>query len=510
MSATDKLFFYSKSKDVQAGQGAHEGVTDPSLYTELNGCPHWRRVLSNFHTFPFKYNGHTYNSIEHVFQSEKIRLVNPDKALWFTLESGHAIGTGDAVMAQKNRKLVVLDKATLGKWDEMKQGVMEEAAIAKFKQCPEAARVLLATQHAQLWHIVQRKPAVRFEHLERIRDILSHSSKKQHQTHHHDVVMMCGYPASGKSTLAKELAKDLGYVILSRDEMGGTLKDLVAPLKERLVAGKKVVLDNTHLTAADRKLFIDAAHALGKTIEVRWAKTSLEDCQIRYLTRTWKRHIKGHEEEADKVMQVLMEGGKNLKDPWVYPAAALFAARKRFQEPLTNEGMDLLTVVEIAEPSWPKSHKNKAVFIDVDGTLRKTSHLVHKYPTRPEEVQLVHDASHMRTRLAGYVEQGYHIIGVSNQSGIGSGKVTAEAVEACMQETLAQIGLQFPVVYCPHSAFPPSCYCRKPQSGWGVHFILALKLDPTQCLMVGDMKTDETFGQRLGIPFVEAGMFFKD
>jgi hypothetical protein len=46
---------------------------------------------------------------------------------------------------------------------------MEQAAIAKYRQCPEAMNVLKLTGKAQLWHIVARKQPVRFKHLERIR-----------------------------------------------------------------------------------------------------------------------------------------------------------------------------------------------------------------------------------------------------------------------------------------------------------------------------------------------------
>lgn len=40
---------------------------------------------------------------------------------------------------------------------------------AKFGQCPQAAATLLATGRAQLWHIVPRSQAVRFDGLERVR-----------------------------------------------------------------------------------------------------------------------------------------------------------------------------------------------------------------------------------------------------------------------------------------------------------------------------------------------------
>ena len=168
----DKLFFYSKSRDVPAGKGTNEYTKDPAIYTELKNIPHWRRVLSNFHVYPFVYKGYTYNSIEHVFQSEKIRLVDPVKALYFTLESGHDIGKGDGFLAQNNRKLVKLNSNQLRKWGEMKEEVMKNAAIEKYNVCEEARRVLKATLQAELWHVVMRKKPARFLHLEEIRQTL--------------------------------------------------------------------------------------------------------------------------------------------------------------------------------------------------------------------------------------------------------------------------------------------------------------------------------------------------
>ena len=108
-----KFYFYSKSADKAPGKGANEIVVDPSEYSELAKIKDWRKVLSNFHVSPFVFEGFTYNSIEHVFQSKKIGLVSPEKAFLFTLESGSEIGKGDGLMAQKNRKLVVLKQNDL-------------------------------------------------------------------------------------------------------------------------------------------------------------------------------------------------------------------------------------------------------------------------------------------------------------------------------------------------------------------------------------------------------------
>jgi predicted NAD-dependent protein-ADP-ribosyltransferase YbiA (DUF1768 family) len=164
----DVLMFYSKSRDSEAGKGANEYVKDPSLYYALSRIKDWRKVLSNFHMHPFTFNQREYNSIEHAFQAEKIRLASEEAASRF--EIGNYIGDQDASVAQKNRKLVRLSPELLRKWNSVKTKKMADIAHEKYNQCPFAMHVLILTRQAQLWHIVMRsKYPVRFTHLENIR-----------------------------------------------------------------------------------------------------------------------------------------------------------------------------------------------------------------------------------------------------------------------------------------------------------------------------------------------------
>jgi len=169
---SDRFFFYSKSRDAKPGKGTNEYVQDASIYQELAEMKDWRKVLSNFHMCPFSYKGYTYNTIEHVFQAKKIELVDKEKALWFTLESGHEIGQGDGEIARKNRKLVKLNPEELAQWGQIKDQVMFNASVKKYKSCSIANKVLKDTKNAELWHVVPRSKPVRFIHLEIIREKL--------------------------------------------------------------------------------------------------------------------------------------------------------------------------------------------------------------------------------------------------------------------------------------------------------------------------------------------------
>ncbi len=121
----DKLFYYSKSKDVDAGKGKNEIVSNPEKYKNLNKIKNWRQILSNFHEYPFIYENFKYNTIEHCFQSQKIKLVDNAIAHNFTIESGHIIGQGGGEVARKNRKVVILNENQLNAWNENKNVIMK-------------------------------------------------------------------------------------------------------------------------------------------------------------------------------------------------------------------------------------------------------------------------------------------------------------------------------------------------------------------------------------------------
>lgn len=166
-SSSDVFRFFSRSADKPPGKGSGESASH--AYPALASIRNWRQVLSNFHLCPFAYEGKTYNTIEHAFQATKIALEDPRRAFAFTRESKTAIGLGDGAKAQKERKMVELSKAKLAAWAAFKDDVMARIARAKYAQCPDARRVLLATGTAQLWHAGPRIKAVRFVHLEQIR-----------------------------------------------------------------------------------------------------------------------------------------------------------------------------------------------------------------------------------------------------------------------------------------------------------------------------------------------------
>jgi HAD superfamily hydrolase (TIGR01662 family) len=243
---------------------------------------------------------------------------------------------------------------------------------------------------------------------------------------------------------------------------------------------------------------VQVAQARGVRIRFELMDTSLEEAQFNACARMVERagrvlHPEEHKQAPHK------------DDPNLFPVAVLYKYRKEFEEPTAAEGFAAVEKVAFRR-QYPAEWVNKAVIFDFDGTLR-THQGQEKYPLDPKEVRAFRERA---PRIREHQAQGYLLLGASNQSGIAKGKLTAAAAEACFAETLQQLGVAFKEVrYCPHKVPPISCYCRKPGPGMGVELITRYKLDPRQCLYVGDMTTDRSFAQRCGFRFADHTEFFR-
>lgn len=328
------------------------------------------------------------------------------------------------------------------------------------------------------------------------------------------IIVIVGFPASGKSTYSKKLAAKYSKngIVLSRDTLGGAIADILPKLKELLESKNnyKIIIDNTNITVDTRKPFVKLAHSLNVPIEAHYIVNTIEDSQVKALHRMFDRY---------KRLYMTGKAEKNTeayKDPNIFPPATLFAMRKKIEIPKIGEGFTNVITVPAPPIKWDgRKYRNKAVFFDIDGTLRHTEHLKYKYPVIPEEVEPMKFISleKQKEKLKALLKNKYKLVGISNQSGISKGIVSENQVVACMNKTREMLGLaekELSITYCQHSAFPLSCYCRKPQVGQVVDFVETLKLNPSKCIFVGDRKTDETTAIRMGIQFITAEDFWKN
>jgi histidinol-phosphate phosphatase family protein len=130
------------------------------------------------------------------------------------------------------------------------------------------------------------------------------------------------------------------------------------------------------------------------------------------------------------------------------------------------------------------------VLLDRDGTI-----IVEKnYLSDPGEAILEQGALEGLRML---VEAGATLAVVSNQSGVGRGYFSMEAVDAVnarISEQLAGAGIAVAGWYvCPHRP-DDGCSCRKPRPGLVERAAADLNFDPRTAYIVGDKESDIELG----------------
>jgi bifunctional polynucleotide phosphatase/kinase len=80
-----------------------------------------------------------------------------------------------------------------------------------------------------------------------------------------ELVVMVGYPGSGKSHFCATRLVPAGYVVANRDTLGSWQK-CVKTVEDALDGGKSVVVDNTNGEADVRKRYVDVAKRKGAPV----------------------------------------------------------------------------------------------------------------------------------------------------------------------------------------------------------------------------------------------------
>jgi histidinol-phosphate phosphatase family protein len=135
----------------------------------------------------------------------------------------------------------------------------------------------------------------------------------------------------------------------------------------------------------------------------------------------------------------------------------------------------------------------RALFLDRDGTL-----IVDVgYPRDPALVEPLPGAIEALREL----QQTYALVIISNQSGIGRGRITeaeAAVVHARVVEVFAAGGVTFAgAYYCPHAP-EAGCRCRKPAPGLILDAAAELGIDVARSVMIGDKESDLEAGYAAG------------
>jgi predicted NAD-dependent protein-ADP-ribosyltransferase YbiA (DUF1768 family) len=170
----DTLQFYAFSKDVNAGEGAGDIVKCPTDYIELNKIKNWRRMFSSFWDGdPFVYNGKTYLSFEHAYQSSKYRINgNTLFADKFAIESKDPISKMVGKDVQKAGRMIKLKEDEIVKWDVISRTIKDEIYHVKYTNSTNPGKALVATGNARLINAGPRIKKIHCTRLEALREKL--------------------------------------------------------------------------------------------------------------------------------------------------------------------------------------------------------------------------------------------------------------------------------------------------------------------------------------------------
>ena len=141
--------------------------------------------------------------------------------------------------------------------------------------------------------------------------------------------------------------------------------------------------------------------------------------------------------------------------------------------------------------------KNKALFLDRDGTLNAEKNYVYK-------IQDFEFLPGILDLLQHFQQKGFLLIVVTNQSGIARGFYTEKDFLLLTNWMIAELKKQkvniAKVYFCPHHPdFSGDCNCRKPKPGLILEAIKEFNLNPRESILVGDKDTDILAGINAGI-----------
>jgi aryl-alcohol dehydrogenase-like predicted oxidoreductase/adenylate kinase family enzyme len=287
-----------------------------------------------------------------------------------------------------------------------------------------------------------------------------------------EVVVVMGMPGAGKTTIARQLEAE-GYYRLNRDEMGGTLSDLVPRLEEALDAGqRRVVLDNTYPDRASRNEVIETAWRQGVIVRCVWLQTSLGNAQINVIRRMIEFH--GSLPTPEEIRQ------RSKKDTRYLLPDAQFRYERTVEQPTIEEGFES---VDVRSPETRTSFgEHRALLLDLD-TLTGAG------------------ATSLLEKVARHQSDEWLVFVHAWRPQVARGGLSVVSVEKEFSDLRQALGAEVHWAYCPHDAGPPVCWCRKPIPGPVIEFAIKEKVALDQSIVVGNAAADKTLAERVGASY---------
>ena len=137
----------------------------------------------------------------------------------------------------------------------------------------------------------------------------------------------------------------------------------------------------------------------------------------------------------------------------------------------------------------------RAVFLDRDGVINIDKNYVHKI----EDFEFIKG---VKEALKHFLDAGYTLIIITNQSGIGRGYYTKEDFEKLTNWMLNELKkdsiLIKKVYFCPHKP-EDKCECRKPSPKMILDAKKEFDIDLKNSWLIGDKESDIEAGLNAGI-----------
>jgi D-glycero-D-manno-heptose 1,7-bisphosphate phosphatase len=140
------------------------------------------------------------------------------------------------------------------------------------------------------------------------------------------------------------------------------------------------------------------------------------------------------------------------------------------------------------------SAADKVVILDRDGTIV----IDRTYLADPAGLEFLPGAAE---GLRSMHTQGYRLVVISNQSGVGRGLFSLETLQKMnsrLMEMVRASGAHLERIYfCPHRP-EDLCSCRKPATKLMMDAASDLDFEPSGAVVIGDKDSDVEFGRRVG------------
>lgn len=142
---------------------------------------------------------------------------------------------------------------------------------------------------------------------------------------------------------------------------------------------------------------------------------------------------------------------------------------------------------------------NKWIILDRDGTIIEEKHYLHD----PSQVQLIPGVAE---GLSNFVQHGFRLVAITNQSGIARGLFSIKemnAVHSKIEDLLRPFQVKIEGwLFCPHLP-QDNCTCRKPKNGLILEASLRYKFNINDIkAVIGDKRCDIELAESLHLTSV--------